>query len=121
MILLRTQKLLDWLNIIERNQTWLAKKLRPHQPFTRSYISQLLSNRCQISNAIIDKLLSLTQMEFNTLFYSDGEEDTREFYGKEIFWKDKMWTYEEYKQEIDRILSAPFKGNNIPKITKQKI
>jgi len=115
MILVRTNKVGEWLKAIDKKQTWLAISLRPENPYSRAYISQVLNNRCQISNPMIDKLLSLSHLEFDKLFYRDGEDDSRRFYGVDIWWRGKMWTSKEYSKEIDAILSIPRNGNNYRK------
>lgn len=112
MILVRTDKVLEWLKAIDKKQVWLAIYLRPEKPYSRAYISQVMNNRCQISNPMMDRLLSLSHLDFNSLFYQDGGEDTRRFYGSQIWWKDKMWESKDYNKEINKILSEIRNGNN---------
>lgn len=100
MILLRRSKLEAWLSSIEKDHNWLAGELH----IGKSYVSQIIHNRCKMSRPTIEKLMALTHMDFGTLFYTDSEIDDREFFGKEIGWHRKLLTSDEYNARIDEIL-----------------
>ena len=96
MILLRSEALRKWLKITRKNQEWLAQAycVRP------SYISQILNNRCPISGNFIGFILSVTRMNFEDLFYYDGEPDRRLFFGKDIIYHGKVINSELYYRVI---------------------
>lgn len=115
MILLNSKKLLQWLEVTERSQNWLAKELGLRirgKPYTKGYISQILNNKCKISTLIIENLLLLTNIPFEELFYFDGKEDKREFYGDEIWDGEKFLPAHEYKRNIFLKIFDKFKNAN---------
>jgi len=95
MILIRASIIKQWLKIIGRNQSWLAR----HLGVSDSFVSQVLSNKCKIPPLIIEKFLILG-FKFEEIFTYDGNIDDREFYGKEIWFNEKLFNSEEYKRII---------------------
>ena len=79
MVFLVAGKLKEYLMAIHRNQSWLAKRLH----ITKGYVSVVANNKCKIPLVMIERLLLLTQMHFEDLFYFDGRIDGREFFGKQ--------------------------------------
>lgn len=63
MILLRKDKLENWLKTINKNYSWLADKLE----VSNGYISQII-NGTGVSSEMMGKLLVLTYMDFEDLF-----------------------------------------------------
>lgn len=80
MIVLRKEVLRKYLEATHRNQNWLAERM----DYTKGYISQVINDECKISAGFIERLLILTHIPFDELFYFDGRPDTREYYG-EVF------------------------------------
>lgn len=100
MILLKTRRVKDWLKNIQKNQRWLADKLG----VGKAYVNQVLTNRCKISRPVMNKLLELTHIDFEGLFYYDDEEDTRKFYGKYIWFRGEMMLKKKYFRLINEKL-----------------
>jgi len=100
MILLKADKVLSWLQAINKDQKWLALELH----VGKSYISQIIHNRCKISRPVMEHLMTLTHMDFQTLFYTDTGEDDRVFYGVDIFFRGVMMKSEQYNSEVKKIL-----------------
>jgi len=109
MILIRSSKVRDWLASIEKNQDWLAGELR----IGKAYLSQILHNRCKISRNVMEHIVTLSHIPFESLFFMDNQDDMREFYGADIFFQGDMMRSEKYNHLIDEILSSnpPKNGN----------
>lgn len=105
MILLKTEKILGWLCQTDRTQTWLgkelAKRMHREKDYTKGYISQIINNRCKLSIRIIENLLLMTCIPFESLFSYDGGEDQREFYGREIWDGKQFLDRQEYKKRAN--------------------
>ena len=111
MILIKPTKIREWLKSIEKNQQWLAGELH----VGKSYLSQILHNRCKISRAIIEGIMNLSHIAYDALFYMDKEIDNREFYGATMTLRGKYMKTAEYNKEIQHILDIK-NGNGIPAI-----
>ena len=108
MILMRPGKVKEWLSSIEKNQTWLAHELS----IGKAYLSQCLHNRCKMSRPMIERMLNISRMPFEAMFYMNNVPDQREFYGAQIFWG-RMMTSDEYNKVVDDILEKnPPNGKN---------
>jgi len=109
MILIRPAKVREWLGSIEKNQDWLAHELS----IGKAYLSQTLHNRCKMSRPMIERLLNISRMPYETMFYMNNVPDGREFYGKEIYWG-RMMTSKEYNLIVADILekNPPKNGNH---------
>jgi len=111
MILIKPIKIREWLKSIEKNQKWLSEELHVR----KSYLSQILHNRCKISRQIIEGFMSISHIAFDALFYMDKEIDTREFFGRSMTFHGKYMESPEYNKEIDKILASK-NGNGHPVI-----
>lgn len=116
MILIKTQRIKDWLVNIGKNQSWLANELG----VGKAYVSQILANRCKISRPIINKLLVLSHIDFEGLFFHNDEEDKREFFGIDIYFRGKMIKYKQYSEEITEILGENGNHRILKKILDKK-
>lgn len=96
MILLNKEKFTAYLKTIGRDQSWLARKFG----ITKGYVSQLVNNKCHIPALMIERLLMLTGMRFEDLFDFNGQEDRREFFGKDIYIDEKKYNNGEYKKYL---------------------
>ena len=76
MIILKIEVLKNYLELIGKNQKWLAQKMC----FTEGYISQVINNVYKVSANFIERILLVTNLDFNDLFDYDGSTDTREGY-----------------------------------------
>lgn len=108
MILIRPSKIHEWLASIEKNQDWLAHELG----IGKAYLSQVLHNRCKMSRPMIEKLINVSHIPFESVFFMDDTPDTREFYGQDIYFG-KMIKSGEYNAIIADILEKhpPKNGN----------
>lgn len=77
MIKIKTEVVKNWLDTINRNQNWLAKKTG----YTEGYISQTLRNECKVSREIIEAIYTLSHMPIEYFLEIDTITDTRERYG----------------------------------------
>jgi plasmid maintenance system antidote protein VapI len=98
MVILVREKLDGYLQAIGRDQSWLAKKFG----VTKGYISQVVNNKCKIPLVMIERLLILTDMRFENLFYFDGKYDGREFFGARVWHEAMMMDNEIYKKTLDK-------------------
>jgi transcriptional regulator with XRE-family HTH domain len=100
LILIYGSKIREWLKLTRRSQVWLAKRMG----IGRAYLHRIITNDCKIYTDVIERLLTITGFSFEELFYFDGKEDTREFYGTGIKWLGKYETKKKYLDEINAIL-----------------
>ena len=100
MILIRPQKVRDWLASVEKDQNWLAGEIG----IKKSYLSLVLHNRTKISRNVTDKLLTLSRIPYESLFHVSNETDDRQFYGKDIWFRQKLINSFQYNLWIDTIL-----------------
>lgn len=98
MVLIIRGKLMEYLHAIHRNQNWLAKYFR----VSKGYISMVLNNKCKMPLAMIERILLLTHMRFEDLFYFDGRTNHREFYGRYVSSDGEMLDNKEYKKRLDK-------------------
>ncbi len=77
MIVIKREVLDNYLKAINKSHAWLSHRLG----FTKGYWSQIINNRCKISAIAVERLLCVTQIDFQDLFHVDGRPDLREFYG----------------------------------------
>ena len=101
MILLRRDKVCAWIDSIEKDQNWLATEMG----LKKSYLSLVMHNRTKISRRVMDHLTTLSHISFESLFLVTDVVDDREFYGKDIFFQNKMMRSPEYNSTIDKILA----------------
>lgn len=99
MLIVKQDVINNWLKAAYQNQTWLAAEMG----FTKSYLSQILNNRCKISTEVICRLCRITHIPFQELFYDDGKIDTREFYGDVYCVDGEAMRVVKYKEYIDKI------------------
>lgn len=97
MILIKRERLKEWLESIGRNQEWLAQKFN----VTPGYISLITNNKCKISRQMLEGLLILSGMRFEDLFSYDGRPDDREFYGASIKYNGNLLSNQNYKKILD--------------------
>jgi hypothetical protein len=105
MLLLRKDKLNDWLRTINRKQKWLADEMGIRyrgKPYTAGFISQLMHNKCKIPSELIEQLLLFTNIPFDELFYINGSRDSREFFGKDIYNGADNYSNKRYQEMIDK-------------------
>ena len=109
MILIRRLKVLAWLDQIEKDQNWLAGELK----VGKSYLSQTLHNKVKISRRVMDQLLVLSRIPYESLFFVNNVEDGREFYGAQIYFRGVMMNSKQYEHEIHQLLveNPPKNGN----------
>lgn len=114
MVIVRSDLLRKWLETTGRNQSWLAHQLG----VTRGYVSQIINADTKCSMAFVERILLITHMQFERLFYFDGQPDGRAFYGKQLWFKEKIWERSEYHEEIKRKLASEIWGGqqNVDKI-----
>lgn len=86
MVLLKAERLREWLKLTGKNQEWLAARYK----CAPSYWSQVLHNRTHISANLIGFLLALTHMQFDELFYYDEEKEHRRFWGDSVEYRGKL-------------------------------
>jgi len=98
MVILIKKKLDNYLGTINRDQSWLARKFG----VTKGYISQIANNKCKMPLVMIERLLLLTGMRFEDLFFFDGHFDGREFFGNQIWHGQQMHDNENYKKSLDK-------------------
>lgn len=96
MILIRRERLEMWLSATGKDFSWLAKRFG----VTKGFVSQVVNNRCKISTAMIERLLGVTQIDFERLFFFDGKRDTREFLDSCFCVDGDPHDMEEYKEII---------------------
>lgn len=110
MILIRPTKVKEWLTSIEKDQNWLAAELK----IGKAYLSQLLHNRCKISRNIIEHIIALSRIPFESLFVMTDEVDDRQFWGKSMGWRGKYMETPEYNALIQQIITdnPPKNGNH---------
>lgn len=85
MIVLKRQVLDNYLKATHRNYSWLAREM----DYTKGYISQVINDdRYKISSSFIEKMLMITNIPFNELFYMDGRPEWKQFYD-EVFEHEK--------------------------------
>lgn len=102
MILLKTNKIKDFLRITGLNYVWLAGQLS----ISKSYLNHIIYNNCRIAPHIIEKLLLITHMTFEHLFYYDGKKDKREFfYGVFVVIGNRTLEWEEYRDFLKNTLT----------------
>lgn len=109
MILIRSMKVKLWLDSVEKDQNWLAGELK----IGKAYLSQILHNRVKISRRVMDNMLVLSRIPYESLFYIDNSADTREFYGKRIWFQGVMMDSTDYNHAIHKIIEEhpPKNGN----------
>lgn len=103
MIILLKKNLDEWKEDVGRDYIWMASMLHTKEcpgGIGKSYLSQVVNNKCKISSDMIDQLLNLTHMKFEKLFFANGEIDTREFYGREVYLDGEFKENAQYKKEI---------------------
>lgn len=111
MILIRPQKVKEWLRSIEKDQNWLAAEIG----IKKSYLSLTLHNRTKISRNVMDKILTLSRIPYESLFYVSNEVDSRQFYGKDIWFRNKLISSFQYNLWIEKILDDnPAKNGTKP-------
>ena len=110
MILLRRDKVKAWLDSIEKDQNWLAAEMG----LKKSYLSLCMHNRTKISRRVMDHLITLSHIPYESLFLVTDTKDDREFYGKEIYFQEKLMKSQDYNSAIDKLLdeNPPKNGNN---------
>lgn len=113
MILIRPQKVREWLSSVEKDQNWLAREIG----IKKSYLSLVLHNRTKISRNVTDKILTLSRIPYESLFYVSNELDDRQFYGRDIYFRKKLISSFQYNLWIETILdenpakNGPKNGN----------
>ena len=65
MIILKTEVLKNYLKVTGKDQKWLSQKMA----FTEGYISQVLNNVYKVSANFIERILLVTNLDFNDLFF----------------------------------------------------
>ena len=105
MVVIIKERVQEYLHAIGRDQSWLAKKFG----VTKGYISVVVNNKCKMPLVMIERLMILTGMRFENLFYFDGHLDKREFYGSAIFNGGEMLDNFAYKKTLDRIRVKVYK------------
>ncbi len=103
MLLIKKEIVLEWLKSIDKNQTWLGKILGG---YGKSYISQLLNNKCKISTGVIEKILTITHMSFERIFYFDGKPDNRMIGWNKFFVADDIYDTKEYQSFIKKTIKS---------------
>jgi len=98
MILLKAETLRGYLKQIHRNQTWLAHQLG----VSKGYISQVMHNQSRMYLPTIERLLILTHIRFEDLFILDKRKDSREFYGGEVWYENKMNKRKDYEKLLEQ-------------------
>ena len=96
MVVIIKEKIIGYLRIIGRDQSWLATEFG----VTKGYISLVVNNKCKMPLVMIERLLVLTGMRFENLFYFDGIIDKREFYGSAIFDGEELVDNATYKKTL---------------------
>jgi len=117
MILVRPDKIKAWLSSIGKNQQWLCREMN----IGKSYLSIILHNRTKMSRPVIEKLLHISNMNFETLFFMDNVADTREFFGSQIYFQDTMMPSTQYRLEIEHVLDESTKNNETKNGDEKKV
>ncbi len=99
MLIVKKNILDSWLKASFRNYSWLAEKMNFH----KTYISQVVNNRCKVSMPCVAALLRTTHIPFDELFADDGAVDTREFYGDVYVVNGKGMRLPAYKKHLNGI------------------
>lgn len=100
MVLIIREKLKEYLHAIHRNQNWLARQFH----VSKGYVSMVINNKCRMPLVMIERLLMLTHMKFEDLFYFNGKINHREFYGKYTASDDNLMNNKSYKKYLDKKL-----------------
>lgn len=98
MVIIIKERVQEYLHAIGRDQSWLAKKFG----VTKGYISLVVNNKCKMPLVMIERLMILTGMRFENLFYFDGSFDRREFYGASVFQGEDLLDNSTYKKTLDK-------------------
>ena len=69
MIRINRPRILAWLKTINKSQAWLAREVG----VTRGYVSSILANRYQAPDWLKVRLMEITHISFDDLFYITHE------------------------------------------------
>lgn len=84
MVKIKTDIMVKHLRWIGRNYNWLAERLASYEDgrsYTKGYISLLVRNHCKIPRHIEERLLEITGMPRDKLFFINTTKDNREWFG----------------------------------------
>ena len=99
MTLIKKEVLDAYLKAIKRNYSWLADEIT----YDKSYMSQVVNNRCKISQMFVGAILRRTGFKYEDLFFDDGLIDTRERYSEVYSVDGDHMRLPKYKERLNEI------------------